>query len=78
LHNSYVSRLSEYQGQMIGMSESAKMMGMFIGPIVGGYLYAENPTLLFLVAATLGLVAFAVSLFMNASPVIDGKVWTSK
>jgi predicted MFS family arabinose efflux permease len=71
LHNSYVSRLSEYQGQMIGMSESAKMMGMFIGPIVGGYLYAINQTLLFVVAAIVGLVAFGISLFMNASPVAE-------
>ena len=71
LHNSYISKLSKYQGQMIGMSESAKMMGMFIGPIVGGYLYAVTPTLLFLVAAIVGLIAFGISLFMNASPVTE-------
>ncbi len=71
LHNSYISKLSKYQGQMIGMSESAKMMGMFIGPIVGGYLYAITPTLLFLIAAIVGLIAFGISLFMNASPVTE-------
>ena len=71
LHNSYISKLSKYQGQMIGMSESAKMMGMFIGPIVGGYLYATTPTLLFLIAAIVGLIAFGISLFMNASPVTE-------
>lgn len=71
LHNSYISKLSKYQGQMIGMSESAKMMGMFIGPIVGGYLYAVNQTLLFLVAAIVGFIAFGISLFMNASPVVE-------
>lgn len=71
LHNSYISKLSKYQGQMIGMSESAKMMGMFIGPIVGGYLYAINQSLLFLVAAIVGLIAFGISLFMNASPVAE-------
>ena len=71
LHNSYISKLSKYQGQMIGMSESAKMLGMFIGPIVGGYLYAVTPTLLFLVAAIVGLIAFGISLFMNASPVTE-------
>jgi MFS transporter, DHA1 family, multidrug resistance protein len=68
LHNSYISKLSSYQGQMIGMSESAKMMGMFIGPIVGGYLYAYSQTLLFLIAAIVGFAAFIISLFMNASP----------
>jgi predicted MFS family arabinose efflux permease len=62
LHNNYISRLSDYQGQVIGMSESAKMMGMFLGPILGGYVYAISPNALFLSAASIGAVAFVLSL----------------
>jgi MFS transporter, DHA1 family, multidrug resistance protein len=62
LHNNYISRLSDYQGQVIGMSESAKMMGMFLGPILGGYLYAVSETALFLTAGVIGLIAFGFSL----------------
>ena len=62
LHNNFISRLSDYQGQVIGMSESAKMMGMFLGPILGGYVYAISPEALFLSAASLGAIAFVLSL----------------
>jgi DHA1 family multidrug resistance protein-like MFS transporter len=62
LHNNYISRLSDYQGQVIGMSESAKMMGMFLGPILGGYVYAVSPDALFLTAAVIGAIAFGFSL----------------
>jgi predicted MFS family arabinose efflux permease len=62
LHNNFISRLSDYQGQIIGMSESAKMMGMFLGPILGGYIYAVSPNALFISAASIGLVAFGFSL----------------
>lgn len=75
LHNNYISRLSDYQGQVIGMSESAKMMGMFLGPILGGYLYAISETSLFLAAAFIGLIAFGFSLRIGhqAKP-IKGKM----
>ena len=75
LHNNYISRLSDYQGQVIGMSESAKMMGMFLGPILGGYLYAISETSLFLTAAFIGLIAFGFSLRIGhqAKP-IKGKM----
>lgn len=62
LHNNYISRLSDYQGQVIGMSESAKMMGMFLGPILGGYVYAISPEALFITAAFVGAIAFVLSL----------------
>jgi predicted MFS family arabinose efflux permease len=70
LHNNYISRLSDYQGQVIGMSESAKMMGMFLGPILGGYVYAISPNALFLSAASIGAVAFVLSLRIGHQPTL--------
>lgn len=52
VHNSLISKISnDHQGQLIGLSESAKMMGMFMGPLLGGIIYAYNPIMLFTISS---------------------------
>ncbi|XMB85616.1 MFS transporter [Mycoplasmatota bacterium WC44] len=64
MHNSYISKISEEnQGQIIGISQSVKGVGMFIGPILSGFIYAINPKLVFNTTAFLILIALMILIF---------------
>jgi len=68
MHNSYISKIDEErQGEMIGVSESARMFGMFVGPIVGVYLYQISPTNLYNILAAVLLVAYVIGRTLNGS-----------
>lgn len=64
MHNSYISKMSdENQGQIIGISQTVKGIGMFIGPIVSRYIYAINPIIIFNTTFALIAIAFLILLF---------------
>ncbi|XMB66102.1 MFS transporter [Mycoplasmatota bacterium zrk1] len=61
MHNSYISKIDEdNQGQVIGISQSFKALGMVLGLIIGGYLYAYDKELVFNASAVLILVGFII------------------
>ncbi len=68
MHNSYISKIDETkQGEIIGISESARMFGMFIGPIVGSILFKIGPTTMYVVLAIVLFVAYLIGRTLNGS-----------
>lgn len=68
VHNSYVSKIDENkQGEIIGISESARMFGMFVGPIVGGFIYKIDPRTLYISLAAVLMGAYLIGRTLNGS-----------
>lgn len=68
MHNSYISKLDEEkQGEIIGISESARMFGMFVFPSVAGFVYAYNYKVLYVGLAILLVGAYFIGRTLNGS-----------
>jgi len=66
MHNSYISKADENnQGQIIGISQSFRGIGMSLGPIIGGLIYASNPVRMFNVSAILLTIGFVLLIFIK-------------
>lgn len=68
MHNSYISKLDEdKQGEIIGISESARMFGMFVFPSIAGFVYVYNYKILYISLAVLLLGAYVIGRTLNGS-----------
>ncbi len=72
MHNSYISKLDEEkQGEMIGISESAKMFGMFVGPISLGFVFDWNYQYFYILLSIILIIAYAIGRSLNGSKKIS-------
>ncbi len=68
MHNSYISKIDEEkQGEMIGISESAKMFGMFVGPISLGYVFDWNYQYFYVLLSIILFIAYIIGRSLNGS-----------